>query len=411
MEKSISMKPLRWETLPSDGFKRNGRGNFKVGDFESHKQFHYWFRLNPSDHMKVERLKEDTKVIDPIFFYDGRSMIGKLHITLMAQEQDKDDLYELMKETICTSQDPIAFEASTLGMRNRLIDEEEGYVLNPSSKEEVFFEVGQSKMLVELIEPPGLPKGKWKYIGYTGQEDNFEVQELDSRTVNGKRMQRILVCNLIQNLPMGIERMRLGKIEFRAYDSDDKHCSFKDKTLNFWVARHRDVTTNASDEDCEFDEEELIVQLRKWMRSDIERKPERSKVIIEEFSNVLTEGANLILLHNKVKKRDVFNPANNTLISLQRGCELVVHMPKEASSYFPPHYGQKWQASYPGNCLKLDYSMIDGLYQKFYFLRDDAPRHNFETIMFQCGERVRCLHVHMDEKCTHVTMVDNEDDE
>ncbi len=404
LEKTISLKPIRWETFFSDGFDRDGRGNFPIFPMAAFKapeiqQNHYWFRVNPADHMKVQKMEEPERQIATIFFYEGRAVVGKLKVILKVDERDKGEFFDLMEATVWTGRDPVGNEAHTTGCTVRRIDEDAGYILNPGDNEQIIFETRQREMLVEMVEPRALPNGKWKLFA-SGNADHYGIAELQNRQINGKRVQRILVKNLLHDLPPGFERMRLGTLKLRALDSDNKHNPQFDKMLHFWVTRQREVTSDFDEDvDLDIDEEEIMVQqIRRMMAAEpiTVCRPRRSKVTIEEFSRDLTEGVNLIKVFTpRVKEREIIDPADNMNITLTKGTKLVVHLYRD-TSYRTQH--SEWSVAYPGHCVVLDYVEIDHHRQKFYFTRYDHPQRATETLIFRVGDRKRTMHVHMDEK-------------
>jgi len=135
---------------------------------------------------------------------------------------------------------------------------------------------------------------------------------------------------------------------------------------------------------------------------DVVCRPRRSKVVIEEFSRDLTEGANLLKVFvPRMKEREIIDPDNNMNVTLTKGTKLIVHLYRDKTTAH-----SEWSVSYSGTCVVLDFVECDSHREKFYFTRFDHPHKDAETLIFRCGGRTRIIHVHMDERFSQCSIYD-----
>lgn len=399
---NLHLRHLRWETFYNDGIERPKRGHFEVMSHSrtiGKRQIHHWFRLDPADYHKIERIKSGSFGIKAMRFHSGRIAVGELNVRLAIEDYDKEEIYSLIEETVWKGTDPIALEARNVGLTGRLIDEERGYALNPANNEQLIFELRQRKMLIEVAAPCG---GHYKVGGFDiAKGSHFGMDVLADRTVNGKKLQRIMVTNLCRSMQIGCTRMRLGRIRLSAVDGDGLSCPRYDRILNFWVAAERDVTTEFPEDEAISENHDFDFDLfQRAMNGEASRLPlTRSKVTIEELKEDLTTGVKLIKVFlPKQREFEIVDPAHDKDIMLARGDELVIQMYKDYTRRPSQSSPIEWEMAYDGTCLDLAFIENDDHRQKYYFRRLSSPRRYGETVRFRRGMEKRNIHVHMQEE-------------
>lgn len=402
------LQALRHETYYNDGMERsNKRGNFqvipmtdKIGDPQSHM----WFRVDPADYEKVVAgLGHQEIEVANLTFSSGRAVIGRLKVILVVDFNDRREFTELMERTVWTGKDPIKLEANYVGVAGRLIDEEAGYALNPAMNEQIIFEAHQKMMLIEVAEPHGTKGGMWGVRGMSSSSTgtpSFKLKELSGRVINGRHIQRILVGNLLPDLPRGVERMRLGVMKLIALDENGNELPRQDRQVHFWVTRKREVETEFFDNEFDdIDEDPITVE---YVRGNSDFTPSRplltrSLVKIEEIKEDLTTGVKLIQVFPPkpvyTEQQELVDPPDDTWVMHDEDKELVIHLYKDASKRPPEYKVREWCLKFHGDALALCGIMSDDHRQRFIFKRKDFPKKSGETLLFTCGHRHKKLHV------------------
>jgi len=392
----VSLRALRHESYYSDGIVRNDLSNFQITSHTNKLgaiQQHFWFRIDPKCFKAVQELERSYNELGEIVFFNDNGVLGRVSVWLLA---DKEDIYEyisLMDNTILAGKDPIANAAKTLGLSNRIMDQEEGYILNPGWDEQVTFDCCQKIMMVELAEPYHAESRWVAFCNQNQKGHHLGVSELASRTINGARVQRFLIKNHLKQLPVGFTKMRLGDVTFRLLDNNPKW----DKKINFFVARYREPEyCFGGEEDEGYDEEEayyFMRQVEAWNRP----KPLRKvPVKIEELDvkGDLTAGAKLIRVFlPKRKNVEIVDPADLAVIDVPLGEEFVIQLYKDLIHYPPNYQAGEWKCEFEGKMLKSTYVITDNHRQRFFFEVVPQATVCTEILTFKMRGKVRQIHV------------------
>jgi hypothetical protein len=402
------LQGLRHETYYNDGMERsNKRGNFQIvpmTDRIGDPQSHMWFRVDPADYEKVvANLGHQEIEIANLTFSAGRAVIGRLKVILVVDAPARREYTALMEQTVWTGKDLIKMEAMYAGVGARLIDEDGGYILNPSMTEQVIFETNQKMMLVEVAEPHGTNGGMWDVRGVSSSSTgnpSFKLKELCSRVINGRSIQRIIVGNLMAALPRGVERMRLGVMKLTALDELGNELPRQERTVHFWVTERREIDTEFFDN--EFDEDDGDILTVEYTRGHSDFTPSRpvltrSLVKIEEIMEDLTTGVRLIQVFPPkplvMEQSEVVDPPDDTWIMHDENKELVIHLYRDGSCRPPEYKVRDWCLKFHGDALALCGIVSDDHRQRFLFKKKDIPQKSGETLLFTCGHKVKKLHV------------------
>lgn len=432
----IQLKALRQEVIQCDGFNRNRKGNFKIA-FHSKKlhtwQHHYWFRVSPADLGKMGKLKGDViyDLASLSFFHShspnksvreimGDLLVGELKVKLKITEEDREKYLSYLSQTMFKKQDPLAKEASYIGIGGRTLNEKDGYLFNPSGRELITLTTNQRSMIIEVPQPSDQQKSRrqWKIIPDKDAERNLSVSILPSRSVCTTVIQRFLVQNFVYHLPIGLERKSAGRLLLTVYDENNhRHVKF-DRNLDFIVKYLHEPYYGDSGDECVYvvnrdaeipdyeythdgDAEDHLETEFEFGNTVVRKSwAQRSKVEISEIDceGVLEFGATSLkvreprssnLLNSSLKRVTYDDVVDGQMINLPEGYELVIVMDRDRLT------DTTWGVSVGGKFLRLDMKLSDGSKERFCFHRKSRGEQTSDTdwIRFRWGTKTKEIRV------------------
>ena len=365
---NIAVKSLRMETFENDSFERCRMGNFKLIPFASVKtlEYHFWFRIDPKDCLKLNYDADTRTPITTLIFSDSNSKeVGRLTILVKTNpkiESAVEKYVKILESTKPSSgRDIVEMEAWETGLKQHIEDMDEGYILNPKSMQTVVLTPNQELMLIEVVAPDN-DRFMATPVMCGEESNNLEVLVGNDRIINGKIIQKFFVQNTIPRLPKGIRRIHLGIVELSSLEQKSH--------LNFWLSEENDtcriITVSEPPEE---------LQLKK------------SEVSIEEISPVLADNAKLLKVFIPVERiKRVFDPENNRVVSLPEDVLLSIRYWNEMDNETKKMVYWRWvQPERPG-MLELAYVVTKNISTEYVFKLRDSSSSPFQNLLFVCGD-------------------------